>query len=84
MIGCGSFGSVLIGTHLKTDEKRAIKIIPKNRIKSLAEFRLKAEIKILMSLVYFFNLILYHLKYYRTILTLLSYFRYLKIISKFI
>ncbi len=47
-LGSGSYGVVHLGRHRITGQERAIKIIPRNKIKNFDRFR--TEVKILQTL----------------------------------
>lgn len=48
-IGSGSYGQVYLGRHKITGQERAIKVIPRIKIKNFDRFR--TEVKILQTLV---------------------------------
>lgn len=53
LIGSGTYGTVIKATLKGTSQKRAIKIIPKKKVKNPERF--KNEIEIMRKLVHYFN-----------------------------
>lgn len=53
VVGSGGYGSVVVGTKIDSNEKRAIKIIKKTSVTRASDFA--NEIEIMKSMVYYSN-----------------------------
>lgn len=67
IVGSGGYGSVVVGTHKDTNEKRAIKIIKKSTVSHSSDF--VNEIEIMKSLVNIFSIIFFITFFIRIIQT---------------